>query len=217
MNMKNRTVCLLVVVVMVAVLGGCFGTSPGARFYTLTPRESRAVSFPERDAVLVRVGPVSIPTYIDRPQIVTRSGGNEILLAEYDRWSGALDDEVTRLLVNDLTERLSAKGYAFIPWSSVPMADTSLTYRIPVGIERFDGAPGEAVVLQASWGIFRKQDNQETMLMTRVSVITEPVTGKDYASLVAAMGKATDRLAAEMAESLAGLGEQKKQVGQSRE
>jgi len=210
MNTKNRIVCLLGAVVMVAVLGGCFGTSPVARFYTLTPRESRAVSIPERDAVLVRVGPVSIPTYIDRQQIVTRSGGNEILLAEYDRWSGALDDEITRRLVNDLTERMSAKGFAFIPWSSVQMVDTPLTYRIPVGIERFDGATGDAVVLHASWGIFQKQDKQENMLVTRVSVITEPVTGKDYASLVAAMGKATDRLAAEIAESLAGMGEQKK-------
>lgn len=210
MNMGNRIVCLLGALGMVAVLGGCFGTTPGSRFYTLAPRASRAVSVSEGVAVLVRVGPVTIPTYLDRQQIVTRSGGNEILLAEYDRWGGALDDEITRLLVSGLTERLSSKGFAFMPWRSVSMADAPLTYRIPVSIERFDGVPGETVVLNASWGVIRKLDGQESTLITRESVITEPVAGKDYASLVAAMGKAADRLAAEMGASLAALDDQKK-------
>jgi len=207
MTIINRTLCPLLAA---ALLGGCFGTSPSARFYSLTPQETRGIVVAEKVEVVVSVGPVSLPTYLDRRQIVTRSGSNEILLAEYDRWGGALDDEITRLLVSGLTERLSSKGFAFMPWRSVPLADVPLAYRIPVGIDRFDGVPGETVVLKASWAVVMKRDKQEQGLIARESMISEATGGKDYAALVAAMGKAVERLGKEIGENLTALNEQKK-------
>jgi len=206
MNTRNRIVCLLGAVGMVAVLGGCFGTSPSSRFYTLTPRESRGISAAQGVDVVVRVGPVGIPSYLDRRQIVTRNGRNGIEIAEFERWGGDLDDEILRLLVNDLAERLAARGIAVVPWRSTDLFEASTVYRIPFSIDRFDGVPGETVVLNASWAVVMKKDKQENVLIARESTISEAVGGKGYDALVAAMGKAVERLAGEMGEAIDSTG-----------
>jgi uncharacterized lipoprotein YmbA len=159
--------------------------------------------------VIIRVGPVTLPSYLDRRQIVTRSGQNEIDLAEFDRWGGSLDEEITRLLVISLTRQLASKGITVVPWSSVNLANAPLLYRIPVNLSRFDGALGETVVLNASWGVLFKKDKEENPLVIRESMITEVVGGNDYASLVAAMGKVVERLGKEIAESITTLKEGK--------
>ncbi len=90
--MRNRIISMLVAVGTIALLGGCFGSSPSSRFYTLMPHETRGISAAEGMEVVVRVGPVTIPSYLDRRQIVTSNGRNGIEIAEYERWGGSLDD-----------------------------------------------------------------------------------------------------------------------------
>jgi uncharacterized lipoprotein YmbA len=210
MNQRDYILYPLLAAVMIPLLGGCFGTTPSSRFYTLTPQEGRAISAVEGVEVMAKVGPVTIPSYLDRSQIVTRSGRNELELAEFDRWGGALDDEINRLLVNDLTGRLAPIGVAVAPWRSVSLVDLPITYSVSITIERFDGAPGGTVVLNASWRVVLKKEKEERPLLMRKSAITEEVGGNGYDPLVAAMGKAVSRLGKEISDALAILITQKK-------
>jgi len=209
MNMKNRIIRLLIAAVISAVLGGCFGTSPGSRFYTLSQREIRGISVEHGLDMVVRVGPVNISSYIDRQQIVTRNGRYGIEISEFERWGGSLDEEITKLLVNELSERLAARRIAVAPWRSIPLADAPAVYRIPISIEQFDGMLGETVVLNATWAVVMKKGKEEKVLIARDSTIREAVGGKDYDALVAAMGKAVDMLGKEMADSLLAVVEEK--------
>ncbi len=209
MNRIRSIIYPLVLIGLMACLGGCFGTSPPSHFYTLTPQNDAGISASEGVGVIVRVGPVLLPSYLDRRQIVTRSGQNEIDLAEFDRWGGSLDEEITKLLVLYLTKQLAPKGILVVPWSSVTLVDTPTLYRVPVNMTRFDGVPGETVVLNASWGVILKKDKQENTLVARVSTITEPVVGNDYTSYVSAMSKAVEKLGNEIAGSIAALSDEK--------
>jgi len=202
MNTRNRIISMLVAVGALALLGGCFGSSPGSRFYTLTPHETRGISASEGMDVVVRVGPVSIPSYLDRRQIVTRNGRNGIEIAEYERWGGALDDEIIRLLVNDLAARLAGRGISVVPWRSVTLADAPTIYRIPLSFDRFDGVLGETVVLNAFWVVVVKKDKQEQVIMARESTLTEAVGGKGYDAFVSALGRTVERLGKEMADGI---------------
>lgn len=199
----------LVIFVVSALLGGCFGTSPPSRFYSLTSEGEAGISAAEGVNVVVRVGPVMLPSYLDRRQIVTRSGANEIKMAEYDRWGGSLDDEIGRQLVLNLSKGLASRHISAIPWRAVSLVAAPVLYRIPVSLNRFDGTPGGSVVLDATWGVIVKKDGQENVLVSRESTITEPVGGNDYASLVAAMGKAVEKLGNEIAGSIAALSDEK--------
>jgi len=89
-----------------------------------------------------------------------------------------------------------------VPWRSVTLADAPTTYRIPVSIDRFDGVPGESIVLSAFWAVIMKMDKQENVLVARESMISEAVDGKGYDALVAAMGRAVERLGKEIADSV---------------
>jgi len=104
--------------------------------------------------------------------------------------------------VNDLAARLAGKGITVVPWRSVTLAEAPTIYRIPLSIDRFDGVLGGTVVLNATWALVVKKDKQEKVIMARESSISEAVGGKDYEALVAAMGKAVDRLGEEMADGL---------------
>src|SRR5512137_3062027 len=86
----------LVPVAVAICLAGC-ATSPTARFYTLTPispQEAKVSSGAAVSPVSISIAPVEIPDYLDRPQIVTRDGLNELRLAEFDRWAGSLSDNI---------------------------------------------------------------------------------------------------------------------------
>jgi uncharacterized lipoprotein YmbA len=203
MTIKRCVVFLLIVCGLTVLLSGCFGTSPPSRFYTLAPLENRGASLNARPDAVVVVGPVSIPDYLDSRQIVTRSGRNEIVLAEFDRWGGSLDGEITRVLAACLADRLASGRIAVFPWRSAPLADVRTTYRIPVSVARFDGTPGVQVVLNAGWEVFEKSDGQEKSLFTTESTITAEIEGKGYEALVAAMGNAVERLGKEMADRVA--------------
>ena len=193
---------LIFLLCMALSLNGCFGTTPPSRFYSLTPQEYHTVSFSNAPHVYVKIGPIAIPSYLDRRQIVTRTGRNEIVVSEYDLWGGSLEEEITQLLVGSLAEQLVPKGIVVIPWRSLPVQEGGTTYRIFVSVNRFDGTPGETAVLNAFWGLLQKKEKGEETLLLQETTITEVLNGKGYDSLVSAMGKILDRLGKEIGGSI---------------
>jgi uncharacterized lipoprotein YmbA len=194
---------LFIICVPTAILAGCFGTSPNSRFYTMAPQENRSAPESTLTDTGVAIGPVTIPDYLDRRQIVTRSSRNEIILAEFDKWGGSLADEITGVLVVNLAGRLNSMHVAVFPWRFAPLVNLRTVYRIPVNVVRFDGTLGDKVVLNAMWTVFVKGEKREEAVLTKESTITEAVNGKSYEALVAAMGKAVEKLGKEIADSVA--------------
>lgn len=202
MVMRKRIISALAAAGAIALFGGCFGSSPSSRFYTLMSDETCGISADKIMEVVVRVGPVSIPSTSDRRQIVTRNGRNGIEIAEFERWGGTLEDEIMRLLVHELSARLSDTGIVVVQWRSVTLTEAPTVFRIPLSVERFDGVLGGTVVLNATWTLVEKKDKWEKVLMARESTITETVAGRDYDALVAAMGTAVRALGKEMADGI---------------
>ena len=68
-----------------AVLGGCLGSSPPSRFYTLStlPPAGTGGAAPTR---IIRVAPVTLPESLDRPQLVRRTGATTAKRSG-SRWS----------------------------------------------------------------------------------------------------------------------------------
>jgi uncharacterized lipoprotein YmbA len=193
----------LIICGLTAMLSGCFGTSPPTRFYTLSPSEKLGGSSAPGLETVVTVGPIQIPGYLDRRQIVTRSGQNGIVLAEFDQWGSPFSGEIMNSLVDGLSARMAPARVVVLPWRSTSPAGLRTAYRIPVIIARFDGTRGGTVVLNATWTVLKEQDGGEKRLFARESTITEEVKGKDYDALVAAMSRAVGKLAGEIADRVA--------------
>lgn len=96
-------------------LAGC-GATPVTRYYTLqSVAGASAALVPESVAVnaaAVRVDPVIIPPELDRLEIVSRSGQYRVRISDSDRWAAPLDDQIRRVLSDDLAERLPPRSIA---------------------------------------------------------------------------------------------------------
>mgnify|MGYP000004657022 CR=1 FL=1 len=70
-------------------LVGC-ATTPSSNFFVLSAGEVPTQGSPS--GIALSIGPVDLPRYLDRPQIVSREGDNRLEVDEFNRWGGALDD-----------------------------------------------------------------------------------------------------------------------------
>src|SRR5207253_7121561 len=136
---------------MSLALAGCLGSSRPSRFYTLAPLQIRDGQGGTPPDATLAIGPVEIPESIDRPQIVTRTGANELVVAEFDRWGGSLESEISRSLVATLRDCLLSQQIAVAPWRSAALSRVGPSYRAAVSFSRFDAIPGQSVVLQGRW------------------------------------------------------------------
>lgn len=154
--MKKRAPSLLLALLALAGLltaGGCsLGRSPRPDFYMLSsPVENVVQSGKEKiSGPRVAIGPVSIPGYLDRPQLFLRDGNDvKVELAEFNHWSEPFGEGVTRVLCDAVSASLTPrKGLASPMRSQQPFL-----WRIAVDIARFDGAPNGSVILDAGWSL----------------------------------------------------------------
>jgi len=188
---------LFVLVAAILLLAGC-GTSPPSRFYALKAvkvQENTGQATTAAQTVLLAVGPIQIPDYLNRPQIVTLTAQNQLAINEFERWGGSLRDDIDQAL----TENLASEGVAVVSWRGpVPGA-----YRVPVEVNRFDAVPGGSVQLKAMWGISTSDGTK--VLLVSGSTITQPVNGKDYSAVVAAMSQSIGTLSQEIAAGVKSL------------
>src|SRR5262249_36013635 len=147
-------------------------------------------------------GPVEIPDSIDRQQIVTRTGANELVVAEFDRWGSSLDSQISSSLVATLGARLAPEQIAVAPWRSAIFSGCA-TWRAAGRVARLDGGPGQAVVLQGRWELIAQSGGKQQSLGVREATVTEKIEGAGYEAVVAAMQRALVRFGQQMADAVA--------------
>jgi len=187
----NRIVYIIFCVVA-TLLAGCASTKP-SQFYTLSPSAMPAIA--TSSDISVSVGPVSIPAVVDRPQIVLRTGENQVSIAEFDRWASPLKGDIARVVAENLVSMLGTPQVSVFPQSIA--ADAS--HRVVINVLRFDSEPGKMATLDALWSVSSRKNGQDRSGRT---TITEPAQGGGYAELVAAHSRALGRLSGDIAAAI---------------
>jgi len=180
------------------VLSGCFGSTPPTQFYLLPSPTSVDTAPPssasQRD-LTIGVGPVTLPPYLDRPQIVTRASQARLILGEFDQWGAPLRDSVTRSLAENLSLLVPTDRVVLHPWSRTTVPD----YQVTLEVLQFDAGPGGAVILAVRWQILNADEKE---LVVRKSRLTAAAGGHEYEATVTAMGRTLDALSRDMAAAL---------------
>jgi len=181
-----------------AMLVGC-ASSPPLHYYTLTevPAPSR-LTVTEGQAP-IRLDRVTIPTELDRSQIVRRLDSTQLQIMDNDRWAAPLDETIRRILSNDLATRLPAGAVANPNEPSVGEKRQSLT----VDFSELYGDSACTVTLRAAWTL--KQS--ENTLNGNEAVEASPAGGcKGTGSIPAAMSQALGKLSDQIAAAISGPG-----------
>jgi uncharacterized lipoprotein YmbA len=162
-------------------------TTPAVKYYTLTPCLEMQPDSPQgisMTTLAIGVGPVELPKFLDRPQIVTRKSQNRVEVSEFHRWAGSFSEDFLRVLAKNISMLLPADRVGAYPWTD----RFSPTYRIPLTVEQFDGQLGDHVVLNVTWSVWHQKDTNEPVI--KHTRIKEPVSHEDYDALVEAQSRA---------------------------
>lgn len=178
-----------VLLALVAGLSGCGGSAQ--KYYQLgsdgpAPTGTTGLS--------VGIGPVNLPGYVDRAELVFQSGPNEFQVPADAHWTGGLKENISRVLAANLGRRLHSGNVLAFPWNP----DAKLRYQVAVDVSQFHAISGEGAILEVSWRVLSADG--KTSIRRGNGSFHEPIVGDGYAAVVLA----ENRLLAQLADSMAG-------------
>ena len=176
----------------VLALCGC-GTSPTTNFYTLG-QAAAPTRNDTRASYNVAIGAVTLPQAVDRPQIVTRTGENQVAFDDFERWAGPLKDEIARAIAGNLTQLLEGASVFSYPQSARVEAD----YRVLVDVQRFDSVLGDASSIEVLWQVRPAKGESKNGRST----VREGAGGAGYDALVSAHSRALAAVSRDIANAL---------------
>lgn len=188
--MKKVLWCLVVLMV-----GACAGTAPTS-FYNLSSYDNGVVKVKNVRKVSVGIDFVVVPGYLERPQIVTIKGDNELDLSEFDRWAEPLSNSMQRVIATNIASVMTS--------ATVRPATSnrrSFDYIVLVEINKFDGKFGEKAVLEAWWTVNGKGN---VVAASEQSKYELPL-GEGYDELVAKQSELVNMLSQDIAKKIAKL------------
>lgn len=203
--MKIRLCFQEVLVMFIAgavLISGC-SYSPPSSFYLLQSMpgiEKVKQASSTGQGLAICVGPVMLPKYLDRPQIVTITRTSEVKLASFYRWAEPLQDNFIGVLAENLSQLLGTDRIIIFPRESASSSD----YQIMVTVIRFDGEAGGNAVLSARWSIYGKGGKQE--LVSKKTDLSEPAGAEGYEALVSAQSRTIAGLSKEIAGAIKAFG-----------
>jgi uncharacterized lipoprotein YmbA len=188
-----------VIVLAALASAACIGgrASPATQHHVLSPvidPPSVETASSTTAMRVIGVGPVSVPAYLDRPQVVMRATPDTIAVMEFEQWGEPLRDGVTRVLAVNLARLLPGSTVVVFPWRSTE----KIQWQVIVEIAQMDGPAGGSIALDARWRVL---DRSGSEVAARVSRLTEPAGDRTAA---AAVSRALGALSREIARELRG-------------
>lgn len=185
-----------IVVLLPLLVASCSVLEPkpdNTRNYLLSPES--VVAGAARDVSLA-VGPITLPPYLDRAELVTRVRSHRVEILSNHRWAEPLDVNFTRVFTANLAAAVGTDRVVEFPWLVKPKVD----YRVTVDVERFETTSEGFAVLLARWSLSRGVDGE--LARSKRSSFEVPIDGGTTEDSVAALSRAVALLAEEIAKEI---------------
>jgi len=181
------------------LLAAC-GSSPNTEFYVLNADQGSVMQSANLSTgPAVGVWQVKLPDLLDRSEIVTRDNPFKITMADFSWWAGNLSENMTLLIVAQLSQHLQSNRVVTSPWPSYRKND----YQVITRIERFDGELGGEVVLRGLWSLLDGDGTKE--LSRQVFEFKTNTADLTYQEMAEAMSRLTVQLAQQLADGIIDL------------
>jgi uncharacterized protein len=198
-NNTRPGMCLLFIMILQVVGYGC-ATTPASHFYLLGISGQASTDSPattDQGETVIGIGPIRLPEYLDRPQIVTRSDNTELYISDLNRWAEPLQENFTRVFAEQISRMMATENIQIEPSRN----RNDLDYRILANVTRFDANQFGEVILVAYWSVEDKAGS--TRLNTRKSTIQLDISAAPgYSEIVEGLSRAVYLLAREISVEL---------------
>lgn len=144
--MTRNLQTLLLALGCAALLAAC-GSSPRHNFYllsadTTTPGTGESPS--------IGVGPVAVPEYLARSNLVYEQEGNALTVSDTEHWAEPLPDGIARVVALNLSSLLDTHEVRMAPFNPARRPD----YGVKIGVLALDSDDAGAELV-AEWLVYR--------------------------------------------------------------
>ena len=190
----------MILMIFAMAVSAC-ASPPPSYFILSTPADASAQASQQNrnSRVSIGVGPVELPKYLDRNEIVSRTTVNSLKVDDLNLWGGELRENFQMVLGEVLSEKLRTERVQMHPW---PVSG-SIDYQVLVQVNAFEASPEGQAVLDARWTVV-KPETEQIIRMGRTQV-REPISSdpnidtQNYELIAAAMSRNILRLGADIA------------------
>lgn len=152
----KKDVGLLFGLVINLITIGCAHTPPSQLFMLkadpeISPKVDTTIY---NQQLSIALGPIHIPDYLNRPQLIIETAENQYSLDEQHRWAERLDQNISRTLSQFFAERLGVSQVLRHPWTQ----QTHIDFQINIDILELNQTVHGDSRLVAQWQIKRQSE-----------------------------------------------------------
>ncbi len=141
----------------------------------------------------------SLPSYLDRQQLVSRSGNGQLKMNSYHLWAEPLDAAISRITAINLGRLTNSLNIQPVE-NFVTLDYQSL---LEIRVSRFEPDPTGNLILECTWKLQAVAGHVADTHPFRTSVPVPPTaSATDLSGRISAMNEALARLAREIARAL---------------
>ncbi len=202
MNRFTYKVTRLGLLILVVFAFGCASTPP-TRLFVLSalPAPEKVGNPGTEPCFALAIGPVRIPAHMNQPEIITRISPNELRADEFAKWAEPLDENISRVLSENVASMLCLRAISFFPRKG----QVPIDYRVEVSVIRMDGVLGGNASLDVLWTILDGREKKKPPLEVKRKNYTQSTRGQGYDAFVAAQSQNLEALSADIAEAIKNL------------
>ena len=196
--MMHARALAILVSTFAALFGGCIlRQSRQAQTYVLDPLVS-AAALSEAPLGFVGVLKVTVPGWIDRPQITGRATTGQVAVDEFARWGEPIGRGIQRVVTENLAALLPDRRVVAAPFAPSQTIDQRLDLSITEVARQVDGS----VLVEARWAVLGPRG--ETLVQHRSSHRVSPAAAGP-AGTVAGASEGLAELSRDIADALRAL------------
>src|SRR5271156_5472563 len=172
-----------------------------SKFYLLTPTADTAASATGTasntgGAFTLGLGPIKLPPYLDRPEVVTRAAPNRLELSKEDRWGESVQNGFTSAMERDLAAQVGTENIIIFPWYNTVHIDM----QVQIDVYRFETDSQGIAHLSAKWTLL--DSTGKNILYTVESSVTQTSKPGDTTDSVAALSRTIGDLSGQIANMI---------------
>ena len=187
MTAMKWTFCLL----LTGLVSAC-GSTPRSDYYMLSANARGSMG---SEGPSIGVGPVSVPEYLKRREMVLNRSANRLDLADFDRWAEPLDAGVLRVTALNLSLLLKTQQVQTFPWRRSNLPD----FGISIAVVQFS-MKGRQALLVAEWTVTEPATG--TAVMQHISRLENSAAGGDPEDVAVAYSDLLKDLSKEIATAI---------------
>jgi uncharacterized lipoprotein YmbA len=199
MNLMKATARSIIVCALVPLLLTACGSSPPVRYFSLSSSVAAVGQDPE-DSVALGFGPMRMPEYLNRSQLVTRGSGQEMEVDEFSRWAEPLSPAFHRIVSTDVDNAVDGLVVVAFPWESAVQA--GVDYRLLGDVIRFDADRSGRVILDVQWGVLKVEPREFVVQPQRSRYEARTGSPGDPAAVASAMNDALAEFSRDIANEV---------------